>query len=65
VERLPECIGKLENLIELDVEENRLKELPPSFEKLKKLKNLYVQNNFLSKEQIPQLPSLEFCDLLV
>jgi Leucine-rich repeat (LRR) protein len=47
------------------VEENRLKELPPSFEKLKKLKNLYVQNNFLSKEQIPQLPSLEFCDLLV
>ncbi|KAG7383977.1 hypothetical protein PHYPSEUDO_003146 [Phytophthora pseudosyringae] len=49
LERLPESIGTLRNLMELDVTKNRLRELPDSLTKLTGLKMLNLSCNALEK----------------
>ena len=54
-------MGKLENLVELDVEDNLLDMLPDSLQKIKALKTLYIDNNSDIKK--PKGLELDFCDV--
>ncbi|XP_039156354.1 disease resistance protein RPV1-like [Eucalyptus grandis] len=47
--RLPETIGNLESLIELNISSTRIKELPDSIEKLRNLKIVNMQYSDISK----------------
>jgi len=62
---LPDFWDKFQLLEELNIAENQLKALPPSFMKLSKLRKLYAQNNFFdvatilnTVQQFPKLKRL-------
>lgn len=61
MEYLPELIGNLYKLQELDVEDNQLDSLPDSIDNLKNLKNLFIANNNGLKR--PSSLALDFCDV--
>ena len=52
---LPENITLLENLITLNVRDNKLTTLPTNMEKLKKLKNLYIYSTLIPKSELEKL----------
>jgi Leucine-rich repeat (LRR) protein len=45
MEEVPDLIGKLSQLIKLDLSSNKLKTVPPSFDKLVYLEILDLSNN--------------------
>jgi Leucine-rich repeat (LRR) protein len=61
LEVLPQMIGNLENLQELDVEDNNLDSIPESINNLINLKSLFIDNNKNLKR--PESLELEFCDV--
>ena len=62
---LPECVGKLVNLVRLYLDNNNLTILPESFGQLVNLKNLYLSNNNLTTlpESFGKLVNLEVLNI--
>ena len=63
-EEIPEILFELENIVNLWLRRNKLKQLPPAVGKLTRLKMLIVRNNKLSElpETLAQLTELEVLD---
>lgn len=61
IEKLPECIGEMENLTYFDLYSNNLGELPNSFCKLKNMKICILSMNYLTRlpENFGDLENLE------
>lgn len=63
--QLPENIGLLRYVTDMDLSWNNLTSLPDSFAKLKQMKNLYLRGNFFESipKELYQLQNLELLDL--
>jgi len=64
LEELPDFWDKFEQLEVLNIAENKLKSLPPSFSELGSLQKLYAQNNCFNiislQQSIKQLPNIKY-----
>ncbi|MDX1958757.1 MAG: leucine-rich repeat domain-containing protein [Leptospiraceae bacterium] len=66
LKKIPEEIGKMENLTYLNLDRNEIQNLPMNFSKLQKLKFLSIESSPLNQsdlEKIFQLNSLEYLNL--